>query len=118
MALHLSKGREGEFLACAYLRKKDFDIVTCNWRHRHYEVDVIAQRDGVLHFVEVKTRHNTRFGFPEEAVTRKKFTCLKKAAESFMNKYPLCDRLQFDILSILRRDNRPDEYFFIEDVYL
>jgi putative endonuclease len=118
MALHISRGKEGEALALEYLLKKDFDIITCNWRHRHYEIDIIASRDNILHFIEVKTRHNHTFGYPEESVSRKKFENLKKGAEYFMHRYPLWKRLQFDILAISRCKNKKEEFFFIEDVYL
>jgi putative endonuclease len=118
MALHITRGKEGEALALFYLRKRDFDILACNWRHGHYEIDVVAAKEGVLHFIEVKTRHSAAFGYPEEAVNRKKFHCLKKAAENFMQRYPLWKRIQFDILSIRVFADKKEEIFFIEDVYI
>lgn len=117
MALHIAKGKKGEALASDYLRRKDFDIITCNWRHLHHEIDIIAVKEGVLHFIEVKTRHSFVYGYPEEAVSKKKFDSLKKGAACFLQRYPAWKRIQFDILAISRFDNR-DEYFFIEDVYL
>jgi putative endonuclease len=118
MALHITRGKEGEELALAFLRKMDFDILTCNWRHSHYEIDIIAVKDGVIHFVEVKTRHSMTFGYPEESVTRKKFASLKKGAEYFMRSFPARNRLQFDILAISVFRDKKEEYLFIEDVYL
>jgi putative endonuclease len=118
MALHNTRGKEGEELALAFLRKKDFEILTCNWRHLQYEIDIIATKNDVLHFIEVKTRHSNTFGHPEEGVSKKKFGNLKKCAEYFMHRYPAWKRMQFDILAITRFADRNEEFFFIEDVYL
>ncbi|MBA4166381.1 MAG: YraN family protein [Chitinophagaceae bacterium] len=118
MALHITRGKEGEALALEFLRKKDFDILVCNWRHSHYEIDIIATKNGVVHFIEVKTRHSRKFGYPEEGVSKKKFANLKKGAEYFMHRFPIWKRLQFDILAISVSKNNKEEFFFIEDVYM
>ena len=118
MALHITRGKEGEVLALFFLRKKEFEILISNWRHSHYEIDVIATKEGILHFIEVKTRHGTAFGYPEEAVSRKKFTNLKKGAEFFCRRYPGWKRIQFDILSINCFKDKKEEFYFIEDVYM
>lgn len=117
MALHNIRGREGERLAALFLELNGFEVLACNWRYRHYEIDIVASRDRVLHCVEVKTRHNTVFGHPEDGVSRKKFGYLKIAAEQFLAEYPVPARLQFDILAISLLNGRKPEYFFIEDVY-
>lgn len=118
MALHNVKGKEGEFLASEYLIRKGYQVEICNWRSGYYEIDIIAVKDGIVHFVEVKTRHNLAFGYPEESVSKKKFGNLKKAAACFLLRFPQCKRIQFDILSVLRIKGEPVEYFLIEDVYL
>ena len=117
MAVHITIGKEGEELALRFLRKKDFEILTVNWRYSHYEIDVVAVKEDVVHFIEVKTRYNRSFGYPEESVSKKKFRSIKKGAEFFMRKYPRWKRIQFDILAI-SRSKSGDEYFFIEDVYI
>jgi putative endonuclease len=53
MALHIKTGAEGENLADEWLRKRGYEILHRNWRHLHYEIDIIAQKDKKLHFVEV-----------------------------------------------------------------
>lgn len=108
----------GENLAVDYLLKKGFSILHRNWRHRHWEVDVIATLGNTLHFIEVKTRRTKKFGFPEEDVSKKKLENLINAAEEFLFLNPEWKRLQFDILSINLSKNSPAEYFFIEDVYV
>ena len=118
MAIHNIRGREGEEVASKYLSALGFNILTCNWRCSYYEIDIIACKENVLHFIEVKTRHSLAFGFPEESVSRKKFNNLKKAASAFLAVYPQWKVIQFDILSLIRHRNRPDDFFLIEDVYL
>lgn len=118
MAQHNLTGNHGEALAAKYLVEKGYDVLHKNWRHSHWEVDIIASKDDILHFIEVKTRRTKKFGHPEEAVSKKKIQNLINAAEEFLYQQPEWKRIQFDILSITILKNEPVEYFLIEDVYL
>ncbi len=118
MADHNITGSTGEALAAAYLTGQGYGILHKNWRHSHWEVDIIAEKDSILHFVEVKTRRTKKFGHPEEQVSKKKIQNLIDAAEEFLYQYPQWKRIQFDILSITLLKNEPAEFFLIEDVYL
>lgn len=118
MAYHNQTGIIGEKLAEEYLVKKAFNILHKNWRHSHWEVDIIASQNDVLHFIEVKTRRTKTFGFPEESVTRKKIENLINASEEYLFLNPDWTKIQFDILSINMNKSLPTEYFFIEDVYV
>jgi putative endonuclease len=117
MARHNETGKNGELLATAWLKEQGYEILHINWRHSHYEIDVIASQKEILHFIEVKTRNNIAFGHPEEGVSKKKFVSLMNAAEEFMFQFPQWKRIQYDILSITKLKNKPVEYFFIQDVY-
>jgi putative endonuclease len=117
MALHNELGKKGEALAGEYLAGLGFSVLFRNWKHGRYEIDIVAVKDGVLHFIEVKTRQSTRFGLPEESVDRKKLRHLVYAGEAFTRVYPQWKRIQFDILSI-SMTAAGVEYFLIEDVYL
>jgi putative endonuclease len=118
MAKHNHTGLTGEALGTNYLQAAGYCILEKNWRHSHWEVDVIASKNNTLHFIEIKTRRTKKFGLPEEKVGRKKIENLINAAEQFLYLQPQWKRIQFDILSILMLANQPAEYFFIEDVYL
>ena len=118
MAQHNDLGKVGEQLAEAYLVEKGFTILHRNWRHSHYEIDIVALKNNVPHFVEVKTRSSWQFGTPEESVNRKKILDLLKAANRFLIANPQYTDFRIDILSITIHQDRDDEYFFIEDVYL
>lgn len=117
MALHNTLGKTGEDLAAAYLTERGYQLLHRNWRYSHYEIDIIALREGKLHFVEVKMRSSNQYGFPEEAVTKKKFKRLLNAADEFLHQHPQYRHVQYDILAITQHRNQPPDYFLIEDVY-
>lgn len=114
---HIERGRLGELLAAKYITQLGYSIKFQNWRYKHCEIDIIAEKNGVIHFIEVKTRHTATFGFPEESVTRKKFNTLKKGASAFLSSFHEVKNIQFDILSIRILPGQEIEYYFIEDVY-
>jgi len=105
-------------MAVDYLLQRDFTILHRNWRWSRYEIDVIALKDQVIHFVEVKTRHSLAFGYPEESVSKKKIERMLKSAREFQIQYSEWRQIQYSILSIILLRNQAPEFFFIEDVYL
>ena len=118
MAKHNRTGNEGEVLGAEHLMGLGYSILYKNWRHSHWEVDIIASKNNTLHFIEIKTRKSKRFGQPEDKVGKKKMENLINAAEQYLYLYPQWNRIQFNILSISIITNKPIEYFLIEDVYL
>jgi len=118
MAHHNDTGMFGEKIAAKYLSEKGFTILHQNWRHSHWEVDIIASFKNILHFIEVKTRRTEKFGFPEDDVSEKKIKNLINASEEFLLLSPEWKLIQFDVLSITILKGKPVEFFFIEDVYI
>jgi len=117
MAAHNEFGRDGESMAAEWLGRHGFELLVMNWRSGRLEIDIIASKKGVLHFIEIKSRHDDLFGLPEDWVGKKKMRHLLKAGVAYQEKYPVWDQVQYDILSILvDQDGKPD-FFFIEDVY-
>lgn len=117
MAAHNDTGKFGENLAAIYFTQKGYEILHSNWRHGHWEVDIIATKNNMLHFIEVKTLSSDKYGYPEEKIDRKKIRYLINASEQFLFLYPQWQRIQFDVLAITILKNKAPEYFFIEDVY-
>ena len=68
MASHIDFGKLGEQLAENFLIKNGYTILYRNWRHSHYEIDIVALKNDIPHFVEVKTRSSKHFGEPEESL--------------------------------------------------
>jgi putative endonuclease len=118
MASHNKVGTEGEDLAVTWLQTKGYEILHRNWRHSHYEIDIIARKDTFLKFIEVKCRNASPFGFPEDSVTKKKFKHLKRAADEFLFLYPGHQWIQYDVLSITLYKNKEPEFFLLEDVFI
>jgi putative endonuclease len=118
MATHNQLGKEGEEMAADYLVKKGYALLHRNWRYGQNEIDIIARKDAVLHFVEVKLRTTNKFGYPEESVTKQKIRFLMRAADQFLFLNPQYKNICFDILSITAPTDATPEFFFIEDVYL
>ena len=110
-------GKIGEDIAAHYLSNHGFTLLERNWRHKHYEIDIIASRNNFLHIVEVKTRNSINFGYPEESIGKAKMQFLKNAASSYQYQHPHWKYLQFDIIAITLENDLIKEIFFIEDVY-
>jgi putative endonuclease len=94
-------GREGEDRAAKFLVKRGYRILERNYRTRSGEIDLIALDQGVVVFVEVKTRTNNAFGAPELAVTPQKQQRMLKAALAYM-KYKRLHQVpcRFDVVAI------------------
>jgi putative endonuclease len=116
MAQHNETGSTGEKLASAWLVKNGYTIKEMNWRYKHLEVDIIADKGDTVHFIEVKTRSSTLFGYPEESITKVKMKNLKDAAEQYQYQHPGIKWIQFDVLAILFKSGKVD-YWFNQDVY-
>lgn len=96
-------GTDGENQACEYLLSKDYRILQRNYRIRAAEIDIIAEKDSVLCFIEVKKRKNTYFGFPSESVKLKKQKKIVLAANFYLlqNEEKYADHdIRFDIIGI------------------
>ncbi|MBQ6046360.1 MAG: YraN family protein [Bacteroidales bacterium] len=108
MAEHNITGAQGETMARQYLQEKGYAIVATNWRVGKMEVDIIARLEQLLVFVEVKTRHLSPFGSPEEAVDRRKRQMYVKAANSYVLQHQCEEEVRFDIIAITLSDNGYD----------
>lgn len=111
-------GRMGEEAAVAHLRRQGLRIVARNWREGHYELDIVAERWGVLHFVEVKTRRAEGLTTPEAAITEQKSRSLHRAATAFLayrrNLYAGYE-LQFDVVSVHHDGGRVTAVEWVEN---
>lgn len=94
-------GKVGENMAAEFLQKQGFAVIERNYRHRRGEIDLIVQKDHLLLFVEVKTRTgNSEWGYPEEAVTRKKARQVISCANHYIFKINWQKDIRFDIIAI------------------
>ena len=101
MAQHLELGRKGEQLAKTLLENAGYEILDENWTHGKAEVDLIAYKDKVIIFAEVKTRSGNGFGEPEDFVDARKQRLLVEAADEYIYLMEHEGEVRFDIISIL-----------------
>ncbi len=101
MAEHIRLGRKGEQAAQALLRQKGYRILHTNWRWQKTEIDIIARKENIIVFVEVKTRRTDKFGEPEEQVTSRKQALLADAADHYMQCHQLSGEVRFDIIAVI-----------------
>ncbi len=113
-------GREGERLACRYLRRHHYKILYRNFRAPHGgEVDLVCRDKScdALVFVEVKTRRGLGFGAPGEAVTRDKQKLIARGALAWLR---MLDNpavlFRFDIVEIVFTDSGPT-FNLIKDAF-
>ena len=118
MAKHNDTGKTGETLAAKWFEEKGYKIMHQNWRHKNLEVDIIANKNNILHFIEVKAVTTLKFGNPEDRISTKKIKNLIDASEEFLYQQPQWERIQFDVLSITMIKDKDVEYYLIEDIYL
>ena len=97
-----SLGFWGENKAAAYLESSGYSILRRNVRYPFCEIDIIAEKNNTLYFIEVKTRTTDRFGEGFESVSPRKIQKIQKAAETYMQIEKLDKDVQIAILSILR----------------
>lgn len=96
-----SIGKKGEQIALDFLRKNFYSIRETNYRTRSGEIDIIAEKKGILIFVEVKTRIGDKRGKPYEAITYHKMRHLQKAIYFYlMNKRESRYTMRIDVISI------------------
>ena len=93
-------GAWGEERAARYLRLRGWRIVERNYSCRWGEIDLIAERGGVLAFIEVKTRKNDAHGEAREFVTGAKQKRLLSAASVYLAENPSSLQPRFDVIEI------------------
>ena len=84
---NVEKGKIGEEKAKQYLCSLGYKIIETNWHYsKNAEIDIIAEDNGILVFVEVKTRTNLNFGHPFEAINYSKMQKIRTAIYGYLNK--------------------------------
>lgn len=103
-------GRRGEDLAARFLEDAGYRLIERNWRCRQGEIDIVAERDDTIVFVEVKTRSSLAFGHPFEAITASKLSRLRGLAGAWCAEHsPSATRIRVDAIAVLApRGRRPE----------
>ena len=110
-------GALGESIAAAHLEGQGYTIRERNFRTREGEIDIIADKDGVLVFVEVKARRSRACGTPEESITPRKKERLIALADAYMEgRDGLPEAWRIDVVALeLGRDGEVERIDVIEN---
>src|SRR5438045_1361737 len=93
-------GRAAEELAAEHLEARDFQIIDRNWRTRWCEIDLVARKSGIVHFIEVKYRKTADFGGGFEYITADKQRRLARAANFWLAPHRWNGDWQIDAVAV------------------
>lgn len=118
-------GRMGENIACQFLERKGFEILERNYRKPWGEIDIVAEKDGVVRFIEVKavSRESLEDGSremdyrPEEMATAEKLRKVARTALLYMEQKRDKREFQIDVVGVvLNKATRQARCRLIEQV--
>lgn len=112
-------GQSGEAAVASWLQNHGYEIIKRNFCIRGGEIDIIARKDGIIAFVEVKTRMQGVPGSGLEAVTNAKKKLVIRSAMGFLTKYPehLESQPRFDVAELIRDNENKLRLRYIENAY-
>ena len=107
-----TKGAIGEAIAADYLEKLGFTIVEKNWHYSRFaEIDIIAKKENLYIFVEVKTRTNCNYGHPFEAIDYKKLQHIQLGALAYLDKFAEQNsNFRIDVIGVINPKNPQIEH--------
>ncbi|MDQ0066827.1 YraN family protein [Chryseobacterium lathyri] len=117
MADHNDFGKIAEDLAAEYLQKNGYRIITRNFRFQKAEIDIIAEKEGLIIIVEVKARSTDAFMLPQEAVTKTKIKSIVMAANHYLEEFSRNNEVRFDIISVLADEKKKLTIEHITDAF-
>ncbi|GAB3504261.1 YraN family protein [Emticicia fontis] len=115
MAQHNETGNKAEEMAATFLQKEGYMILDRNYVFGKGEIDIIAQKDNWLIFVEVRARTEVIYGFPEQTISKAKASLIMKTAENYVYQKDWRGKIRFDIIAIIVGENFEIRQF--EDVF-
>ncbi|MDR1583567.1 MAG: YraN family protein [Prevotellaceae bacterium] len=116
MSLSYELGKRGEKQAVNFLQEKGYSILDVNWRYQHKEIDIVAEYEGDLHIVEVKTRTSAIWQTIDEIVGIAKQKNIIVAAEAYVQQNDINKNVVFDIIYIVQTGTK-EHIELIEDAF-
>jgi len=108
-------GRKAEEAARNYLDMRGFKIIEQNYRRPHTEIDIVAEKDDVIYFVEVKYRADYDQGGGLEAITPSKLHRMRRGAETWVTEVKWRGEYSLAALELAGRDYQVMN--FIDNAY-
>jgi putative endonuclease len=110
-------GNQGEEAINAWLIQQGFSILARNYQVRVGEIDIIATKNDIIAFVEVKTRHTDYFPLSQTVTYRKQQRIIKAAKHYILNKGLREKVFRFDVATVVWRNNQPPVIEYIPNAY-
>lgn len=110
-------GKLGEELTAYYLEKSGYEILRRNFRIKGGEIDIIAKKDGVIAFVEVKTRDVSALESGVQAVDTKKKSLVIRASQEYSCRYPHDCQPRFDISDVTVNNGKIVKFTYLDNAY-
>jgi len=119
LSKRLALGHRAEALAAEYLESLGYTIIDRNWRRPEGELDLVAARDGLCVFVEVRSRTGSERGHPLETVNASKRARVLRSARLYLDEEkPQAAVFRFDVVGVtFALDESPPEIVHIEDAF-
>jgi putative endonuclease len=103
MAESHNLGKKGEDVAADHLKGAGFKILFRNWKWGKHEIDIIAENNEFIVFVEVKTRTDDYQVHPVTAINKEKQKSIIYAADGYLQRYSIDKESRFDIITIIKK---------------
>ncbi|MBQ6847418.1 MAG: YraN family protein [Clostridia bacterium] len=112
-------GKKGEDMVAAFLRKNGYTVIKQNYISRYGEIDIVASKEKLLLFIEVKTRRENSLIKPCEAVDLHKQNRMRLTAEDYLSKSETNPDLQprFDVAEVTARKDGKFELNYIKNAF-
>ena len=118
MAAHNELGKWGEEQAINFLREKGYTIIEHDWKSKHRDIDIIANYNGTIIFVEVKTRRDRLFADPILSINYSKRMNLLRTINHYIHYRHLGTNIRFDIITVVGTIGTIPEIEHYEDIRL
>lgn len=105
-------GLQAENLASKFLENKDYKILDTNWTCHWGELDIIAEKNNELVFIEVKYRKSNLYGYPHESFTKRKRISLIRAIYKYLSRNNLkSSKWRLDLITIIEKPEFKLEHY-------
>lgn len=108
-------GKWGEDVAVEHLTRHSYEVIARNARTPYGEIDIVARKDDITIFVEVKTRTSDKMGMPEDSITVRKRQRMISAAQQYAMQQEI-DHWQVDVISVEGKPGRMPKITYFENV--
>ena len=117
MARHNELGKKGEQAAANFMKNEGYKVLKRNWSMYRHEIDIVAEDEEYIIFVEVKTRTSRQWGNPEDFISKAKIRRIVEAADLYLQINDIEKPARFDIISAVW-DGQVFEIEHIDDAFL